>query len=126
MKPPIIIFEGRDVSIHPSLEHAKSFPEVVHVKTGIYEGYDSEGLLLDLKIVSNLGREEVVIEERQPKVFRTAELHRRLVDYLKIGKLSVSDLEQETTIELMRLVAKRMPWKLRIQLGSILTETKPM
>jgi hypothetical protein len=114
MKPPILIFEGRDVSIHPSLEHARFFSEVIDVKAGMYEVYDSEGLLLDLKIISKRGREEAVIEERQPAVFQAAELHQRLVEYLKIGKLSIPDLEQETTMELMRRVAKHMPWKLRI------------
>ena len=114
MKPPILIFEGHDVSVHPSLEHARSFHEVVDVKAGIYEGYDSEGLLLDLKVVSNHGREEVVIEEHQPADYRLAELHKRLVDYLQIGKLVVLESDDVTTLELMRRIAKLMPWKLSI------------
>ena len=114
MKPPILIFEGRDVSIHSSLEHARSFPEVVDVKADIYEGYDSEGLLLDIKIKSNHGREEIAIEEHQPADYRPTELHKRLVDYLQIDKLVVLESDDVTTLELIRRVAKLMPWKLSI------------
>jgi hypothetical protein len=50
MKSPIIIIESYDIGKYPSAKHAANHLEVQDVQDGIYEAYDSNGLLLDINI----------------------------------------------------------------------------
>jgi hypothetical protein len=125
MKPPIVIVEGHDVSVHPSPEHAATYLEPRDVNDGVYVAYDSEGWLLDLN-VKRVKREHhflwfrwvvsyqgVVLSEHEPATDGSAELRRKLVEYLNLiskkkpeGELPTASLDQ-----LIQAAGRYMPWR---------------
>jgi hypothetical protein len=125
VKPPIIIAEDWDVSIHPDTKHAESFLEPVDVKDGIYTGFDSDGYLLDISIILGevqhkllffkwSSRAEVIqIKHHNPLENREEDLRQVLLKNL--GREIKSDAGNQMSIsELICLVGKRMPWRLDI------------
>jgi hypothetical protein len=122
VRPPIVIYENWDISIHVSPAQAESFLEPVDVRDGIYVGYDSEGYLLDLstgmknKIHHFLcfrweeRYEVVLIHDHEPKENRANELRTRLIDYLKY-KYPNEEFNKMTLEDLIQNVGRFMPWK---------------
>ena len=121
MKPPILIVESYDISVHPSIEHAERFLEPFDVKNGIYTAYDYEGNLLDLYVTKETEKsrlfflkwsteyEKVNLRDRQPIENRQAELREKLFEYLQYrGKKP--ELEQMDFVQLIGRVRKYMPW----------------
>jgi|SRR5919198_361169 hypothetical protein len=49
--PPIIVAEGRDVQLFPSVERAENALEAVDVLNGIYEAFDVNARPLTLRVV---------------------------------------------------------------------------
>lgn len=124
MKPPIIIIEHWDISVHPSVEHAEAFLEVADVQDGIYTAYDCEGVLLELTVGKvKLERhflvfkwaaeyDSVIIQESIPKEERSLELKGILQSYLERQGVSVEEIRESSLINLIERIAKDMPWKI--------------
>lgn len=124
MKPPIVIIEYWDISVHPSLEHAENFLEVVDVLDGIYTAYDSEGVLLELTVGKVMREyrflifkwtaeyESVIIRESNPKQERSHELKEKLLYYLEHQGISGEEIQGSSLIDLIGRIAKDMPWKM--------------
>jgi hypothetical protein len=124
VKPPIVIAESYDISVHPSVEHAEAQLEPVDVNDGIYVGYDCEGHLLDLKVefVSRkhhflcfkwtLYHEAVIISEHEPVSDCSNELRSKLVHCLASKKIPEKELQEASLDWLIRQVGRYMPWRL--------------
>ena len=123
MKSPIVIVEDRDISVHPSPEHAEAFLEPIDVKAGNYIGYDSEGNLLDLSVVPAekqhglllfkwTTRSNVIrIKLRQPPENREEDLKNKLRQYLE-NRENKKIKSQLSIRELIQMISKYMPWRL--------------
>ena len=130
MKPPIVIVENNDISVHPSAKHAGDFLEPWDVRDGVYTAYDSEGYLPDLNIQPITvehhflwfrwveSYEIVVVTEHKPMVNHSGELCRRLTNYLnadsksKLQNKSNDELPTKPLEQLIQAVGKYMPWHL--------------
>jgi hypothetical protein len=125
MKPPIVIIEGNDISVHPSIEHVASYLEPQDVEAGIFAVYDSEGWLLDLTVkVAKRERQflwfrwietypGIAVSTHEPAFNSSIELRRTLIHYLNVvtkKQLSESDIPGLSLDELIQLAGKYMPW----------------
>jgi len=52
MKAPILIDESGDITIFDSIEDAERYMEPIDVRNGEYIARDAEGVLLDVRIVT--------------------------------------------------------------------------
>ncbi len=126
MKPPIVIAEGNDISVHPSDNHVVTFLEPQDVSDGVYTAYDSEGWLLDLAVKSAKRERHflwfrwvesyssIVISKHEPATNDSAELRRRLVGYLNAiskEKRTVGEVSTASLDELIRVAERYMPWQ---------------
>ena len=124
MKPPIIITEKWDISVHPSAKHAETFLEVVDVRGGIYTAYDSNGILLELIVVPQKRERRflffhwlefyscVVIQEVNPKQDCSGELREKLVNYLRHRGLADEKLSLSSLKDLIAMIVEHMPWRI--------------
>lgn len=65
MKMPIFFDESGDILVFGSKEDAQQYIEAIDVANGEYQGYDSEGRLLDLQL-TDIGTVEIQTAELQP------------------------------------------------------------
>jgi len=124
MKPPIIITEDSDISVHPSVDHAEAFLEIVDVREGIHTAYDSEGYLLDLTVGQvHIERrflifkwitsvESAILRDTDPKQERSGELREKLLYYLEHRGIPVEEIWAASLLDLLDRMAKYMPWKI--------------
>ncbi len=122
MRPPVVIVESYDISIHPSVEHVEAFLEPVDVRDGIYVAYDCEGHFLDLTVESVERQrhflcfkwmeryEHVVLSEHVPTLDRSAELRGKLVNCLISEGASEKELQDVPLEELIKKVERLWPW----------------
>jgi len=101
MKPPLICAEGLDISIHDSARNLCTWVEAVDVEAAIYECFDSDGLILDLKVVAH---GVVELRERQPRTEARDRLVALLSASLRSRKrpVAVDGLSLEALVELAR------------------------
>jgi hypothetical protein len=124
MKTPILIFESLDVVIFPSSEKACSDLEIVDVKCGRFDAYDSDGFRLDLVVVkievkkSFLGikwakeEEVILLKEHEPQENCVDEVRERIINYLLANKHSRNEIEMASLQKLIQLAGSYMPWRL--------------
>jgi hypothetical protein len=102
---PFVLVEGRDVSLHPSLEALTSHVEAQDVRDGVYEAFDSEGRQVRLAAPSDLSA--VTAEQGDPAGDRLRVL---LIDHVvAIGTeplgITKSDLASVDLTSLLRTVS---------------------
>lgn len=124
MKPPIVVYEKSDISVHPSIEHAEDSIEKWDVQDGIYIAYDSEGSLLDLNVRSAIKNhqflvfkwktsyERVIIQEHEPKENHSVELKEIMTKYLEHRGIPEAELQEASLADMIGWIAKYMPWKM--------------
>lgn len=124
MKPPIIIIESWDISVHPSVDHVEKFLEIVDIREGIYTAYDSEGYLLDLSVGQvNIERhflcfkwiasfESAILRDTHPRRERSGELREKLLNSLTHRGIPQEKIQAATLLELIYRMGKYMPWKI--------------
>jgi hypothetical protein len=74
-QPPIFIVEGHDLGIYDDVEQAKTYPEPIDVKDGIYEGYDAHGRRL--RIWTDGRHTFIELGEEEPSDFSSLETELR-------------------------------------------------
>ena len=126
MKPPIVVVEGFDISVHPTVRHAEAQTEAVDVRDGIYDVYDSEGYLLEfqvepveeerhfwfLKWIVHYDR--VILKEHIPKTDRSDELREKLIHYMSGWRRPKEDPQTLSLPQLIKEVGKYMPWRRKL------------
>jgi len=65
IKPPLFINESGDLSIFETIDDAVRYIEPVDVLSGVYVGYDSQGMLLKLKAQSQRYYRPIEIESAE-------------------------------------------------------------
>ena len=88
MKPPITIDDHGDLSVFEAVEDAENYLEPHDVTSGDLVAYDSEGLLLQGRIVEKgFLRRGVTLEPAETKPLHAGVLRERLIGFLeKLGE----------------------------------------
>jgi hypothetical protein len=81
--PPIVVVEGSDVILHPSLEAAERWLEPWWVRGSEGIVYDAVGNQLEAVVTEG---EKVRLTETEPTIHAPAELRAALVSYLRKSK----------------------------------------
>ncbi len=124
MHPPILVFErGGNLAIYRSVEHVAETLEIEHVRDGIYEAYDSCGLVLDIGIKHApvervlLGHRLtvihplVVVKDHYPPVNELDYVRRRLIHFINRRRHPQVEFEGLSMEELIKLAGEGMPWQ---------------
>ncbi len=108
-QPPVLVLEGRDVSLYPSLSDATRSLEGVDVAEGLYRVFDSAGRRIVLRaegmrrgrLVVNVGTVHVDRIEESPA--DVAELRDALIKYLAAtGRIGLDEADLTTLVDAVR------------------------
>ena len=115
MDPPILVFEGGDLSVFASAEAAQARLEWLGVEDDVYQAFDSRGRSLWLGVVETERRlrgfpvveKSVSIEAAEQRPSHQADLRARLIHYLGLFDLDPGYLATAALVDLVRLAAER-------------------
>jgi len=86
MKAPLVCAEGWDIGVFDSPRDLERAVEALDVKDGIYECFDSEGVVLRLCVSRG---DRVSVEEALPRCVEAERLVNRLRESLTMGRSPV-------------------------------------
>ena len=104
MKPPIYIYERRDLSVLTTVDGAERSIEATDVRNGIYQFFDAEGTELEATVyLDNRGIELCRISVAETPKARPRTLHEILVDLLAVDEAQRNVLGTRPLEELVRM-----------------------
>jgi hypothetical protein len=118
MKPPIIIDNHGDLLVFESVEEAQGYLEPMDVKNLEYEAFDSEGRLLNVKVIEShegwkasklfgYTSEQVVLESVESLPQHVDELRKKLISFLVTLGGSLPSLTGASLSELVEKICLR-------------------